>query len=66
MRDLWRPKMRGNENIYLQPALSGRHVIRGFLQSIPSSIYAICAAEIDTAPSAADGQMNFPRSSRFA
>jgi hypothetical protein len=28
-------------------------------------MYAICAAEIDTAPPDADGHMNFPRSSRF-
>jgi len=28
-------------------------------------MYAICPAEIDTAPSFADGQMNFPRSSRL-
>ena len=48
------------------PALLGRHVCCGFLQSIPSSMYAICAAEIDTAPADTDGQMNFPRSSRLA
>jgi hypothetical protein len=47
-------------------ALLGRHVCCGFLQSIPLSIYAICAAEIDTAPADADGQMNFTRSSRLA
>ena len=29
-------------------------------------MYAICAAEIDTAPSDAEGQMNFPRSKRLA
>jgi len=38
----------------------------GFRQSIPSSMYAICAAEIDTAPPDADGHMNFPRSNRLA
>jgi hypothetical protein len=29
-------------------------------------MYAICAAEIDKAPPAAEGQMNVPRSSRLA
>ena len=40
--------------------------MRGFRQSIPSSMYAICAVEIDTAPADAEGHMNFPRSSRLA
>ena len=39
-----------------QPALCGRQVSCGFLQSIPSSIYAICAAEIETAPADADNE----------
>jgi hypothetical protein len=29
-------------------------------------MYAICAAEIDTTSPDAEGQMNFPRSKRFA
>lgn len=49
-----------------QPALLGRHVSCGFRQSIPSNMYAICAAVIDTAPPDADGQMNVPRSNRLA
>jgi hypothetical protein len=43
-----------------------RQVNCGFLQSMPSSIQAICAAEIDTAPADAEGQMNLPRSRRLA
>jgi hypothetical protein len=62
----WRLKMHGLPHISAHPARVGRHVSRGFLQSIPSSMYASCAAEIDTAPPDADGQTNFPWSSRLA
>jgi hypothetical protein len=48
------------------PALFGLQVSWGLRQSMPSNIYAICAAEIDTTPSFADGHTNFPRSSRLA
>ena len=39
-----------------QPALCGRQVSCGVRQSIPSSILAICAAEIDAAPPDAEGR----------
>ena len=55
-----------DEQPFSQPALLGLHVSWGLRQSIPSSMYAICAAEIETAPSFAEGQTNFPRSRRFA
>jgi hypothetical protein len=58
--------MRGLPHIFAHPARVGRHVSCGLRQSIPSSMYAICAAEIDTAPPDAEGQMNFPRSRRLA
>ncbi len=48
------------------PALLGRQVNWGFRQSTPSSMQAICEAEIETTPSFAEGQMNFPRSSLLA
>ena len=35
-------------------------------EGLPTCMYAICAAEIDTAPPDAAGQINFPRSSRLA
>jgi len=41
-------------DFFAHPALVGRHVSWGLRQSIPSSMYAICAAEIDTAPPDAD------------
>lgn len=47
------------------PAACGRQVWRGFRQSIPSSMYAICAADIATTPSTAEGQTKRARSSRF-
>ena len=48
-----------------QPAAAGLQVWRGFLQSIPSRRYAICAAEIATAPSRGAGQTKRPCSNRF-
>jgi hypothetical protein len=57
---------RASTFFFAHPAFVGRHVSCGLRQSIPSSMYAICAAEIDTASPDAEGQMNFPRSKRFA
>jgi len=58
--------MRFTQDFFHYPALVGRQVNCGFRQSIPSSMQAICEAEIETTPSLAEGQMNFPRSSRLA
>jgi hypothetical protein len=44
----------------------GRRVCRGRRQSMPSSKYPSCAGVIVTVPSADDGQMKRPRSSRLA
>jgi hypothetical protein len=59
-------KMQMKRRFFAQPALCGRHVSWGLRQSMPSSMYAIYAAEIDTTPPAAEGQMNLPRSRRLA
>lgn len=48
------------------PAALGRQVWRGLRQSIPSSMHAICEADIATTPSLTNGQMKRPRSSRLA
>ena len=48
------------------PALAGRHVYWGFLQSIPSSRQASCEGVSDTVPSVAEGHTNRPFSSRLA
>jgi len=48
------------------PALVGRQVNWGFRQSTPSSMQAICEAEIETTPSLAEGQTNLPRSNLLA
>jgi len=48
------------------PTALGRHVCCGLRQSIPSSMHAICDAEIATTPSVADGQTKRLRSSRLA
>lgn len=48
--DLWRPKMYALPHIFAHPARVGRQVSCGLRQSIPSSMYAIFAAEIDTRP----------------
>src|SRR5262249_49140079 len=50
----------------VQPAATGRHVCWGFLQSIPSSMEASCAEEIEPPPAVAEGQMTRPRSNRLA
>jgi len=50
----------------IYPAISGRHVRCGFLQSMPSSSIDRVAGVSKTTPSLACGQMNRPRSSRLA
>jgi hypothetical protein len=51
---------------FSHPAAFGRQVCCGCRQSIPSSRWPSWAAEIETMPSAGDGQINRPRSSRLA
>lgn len=58
--------MRSIQDFSCHPALVGRQVNWGFRQSIPSSMHAICEAEIETTPSLAEGQTNLPRSSLLA
>jgi hypothetical protein len=58
--------MRSTQDFFPRhPALVGRQVNCGFRQSIPSSMQAIWDAEIETTPSFAEGQTNFPRSNRL-
>jgi hypothetical protein len=58
--------MRSTQDFFRHPALVGLQVNWGFRQSIPSSMQAIWDAEIETTPSLAEGQTNFPRSNLFA
>ena len=50
----------------IYPASSGRQLLIGARQSMPSSSIANCAADIDTVPVVAIGQMKRPFSKRLA